>query len=198
MLRPVRSFILGKSTLGNGVIALAIFSLIALGCTCNKSFDLANSSSNSNSTTTSGNSSGDPFGKTTSSSDSEMPDDALLQALVKETTADFAAAISSGDFTDIYNKASMDFRQTYTLQQTQDVFKDFIEKKGLVSPILARAMSMEPEFSPDPSIRHEQGLTILVTNGKYDTKPVPTRFEYEYVSRGGQWKLLKLVVKLVK
>ena len=65
-------------------------------------------------------------------------------------------------------------------------------------PILSKATGMDPEFSPSPSLRTEKGLSILVANGKYDTKPVPMRFEYEYVKRGGQWKMLKLIVKLTK
>ena len=118
--------------------------------------------------------------------------------MVTETTSDLAAAISSGDFSDLYNKASSDFKTTYTEEQTRETFKDFVAKKSVFSPILAKAVASEPEFSPDPSIRHEQGLSILVATGKFDTSPVPTRFEYEYVKRGGEWKMLKLVVKLVK
>lgn len=187
MKKIINNLIWGRDNSSNGLIAFAIVAFIALGCACPKSNDQPNSASNS--------SSDNPF-STSSDSDSEMPDDRLLKALVKETTADFAAAISSGDFSKLYEKASTDFKATYTLQQTQDVFKDFVEKKSVVAPILAKAISMEPEFSPAPSIRTEKGLSILVTNGKYATKPVPMNFEYEYVKRNGSWKMLKLVVKL--
>lgn len=193
MRNTINDLLFGRNTLVNGLIALFVISLIALGCTCGKGLDFGNTSSSSNS-----NSGSNPFGNSTSSSDSEMPDDSLLNALVKETTADFALAISTEDFSDLYEKASTDFKQTYTLDQTKNVFKDFIDKKRLISPILAKAIAMDPEYSPQPSIRTEKGLSILVTTGKYDTKPVPTRFEYEYVKRGGEWKMLKLVVKLTK
>ncbi len=56
---------------------------------------------------------------------------------------------------------------------------------------------MEPELSPDPYVRTENDLDILVVKGKYATKPVPMTFEYEYVKRNDEWKLLKLIVKLV-
>jgi hypothetical protein len=79
----------------------------------------------------------------------------------------------------------------------KDTFKPFIQKKKQVLPILAKAVGIDPEYSPDPSIRTESGLSILVTEGKFATKPIPLTFEYEYVKRGGQWKLLKLVIKLV-
>jgi len=33
-----------------------------------------------------------------------------------------------------------------------------------------------------------------VVDGKYTTKPLPMKVHYEYVKRGGQWKLLILKV----
>jgi hypothetical protein len=174
----------GKDNKLSGLIALAVVLSIALGCNCNRSLDLGNSSSNS--------SSDNPFSNTSSSSqeNGDMPDDALLKALVKETTADFAAAISAGDFTNMYEKASTDFKQTYTKDQFQSSFKDFIAKKRQVLPILAKAVSSDPEFTSSPRIRSEQGLSILVTEGKYATKPLPVTINYEYVKRDGRWKLL--------
>ena len=189
MKKIINNLIWSSDNRMNGLMAFAIVGFIAFGCACPKGNDQANSTSNT--------SSDNPFSTSSDSdSDSEMPGDALLKALVKETTADFAGAISTGDFSRLYNKASKDFQSTYTLQQTQDVFKEFVNKKRVVGPILAKAIAMEPQFSPEPSIRTEQGLSILVANGKYPTKPVPTNFEYEYVKRDGSWKMLKLVVKL--
>lgn len=177
----------GKDNRLNGLIALAVVLSIALGCNCNKSVDLGNTSSNS--------SSDNPFNSSTSSSDSNgVPGDALLNALVKETTADFAAAISAGDFSNMYEKASTDFKSTYSKDQLQDSFKDFIAKKRQVLPILSKAISTDPEFTSAPRIRTEQGLDILVTEGKYTTKPLPVTFNYEYVKRNGSWKLLVLKI----
>jgi hypothetical protein len=187
MKKTINNLIWGSNNRTNGLIAFAIVGFIALGCACPRSNDQSDSTSNT--------SSDNPF-STSSDSDSEMPDQTLLKALVKETTADFAGAISTGDFSRLYNKASKDFQSTYTLQQTQDVFKEFVNKKSVVGPILAKAIAIDPQYSPEPSIRTEKGLSILVVNGKYATKPVPTNFEYEYVKRDGTWKMLKLVVKL--
>lgn len=178
----------GKNNIINGLFAILIVAAIALGCTCGKSFDLGNISSTSNANTSS-----EPF-NSSSDDDGEMPGDGLLKALVAETTADFAYSISEGDFTKMYEKSSTDFQNTYTKDQMQDFFKDFIAKKRQVLPILLKANSMEPKFSPAPSIRTEQGLDILVVNGKYDTKPLPVTFNYEYVKRGGNWKMLVLKV----
>ena len=54
--------------------------------------------------------------------------------------------------------------------------------------------SMDPTFSPEPQIRKEQGIPILVVNGKYDLQPKPLSFQYEYVKRNGVYRLLKLIV----
>ena len=194
MKRILNIFVNGKDNKLSGLIALAVVLSIALGCNCTKDLDLGNLSSSSNS------SSDNPFGNSTSSSDDsddsdgDMPDDELLNALVKETTADFAAAVSAGDFTNMYEKASRDFKNTYTKEQLQTSFKDFVDKKRQVLPILAKAIAADPEFTSTPRIRNEQGLSILVTEGKYATKPMPVTFSYEYVKREGQWKLLVLKI----
>lgn len=174
----------------SGVLALCVVAAIALGCTCGKDLDLANLAKNSNSSSV--NSSTDD-----SDIDEAMPSKDLLDALVAETTADFNYAITLNDFSKMYAKASSDFKNTYTQQEFENTFKDFVQKKRVIIPILAKTVTMDPEFSPEPYIRHENGLDILVVNGKYATKPVPMTFEYEYVKRNDQWKLLKLIVKLV-
>jgi hypothetical protein len=188
MKNAIKTLFLGKDLLSS-VLAMMIVASIVLGCTCGKNFDLGNTSSNSSS---SNSSSDGPFGD--DSEDTSMPDDALLKALVKSTTASFANAISTEDFSTIYNDASEDFKKTYTEQQMKDVFKDFISKKRQVLPILAKAITLEPDFAEKPSIRTQSGNDILVVDGKYTTKPLPMKVHYEYVKRGGQWKLLILKV----
>lgn len=183
-----------------GLIALGIIGLFVLGCTCGKNLDLGNIGKNDNSSHASNSSSDNPFGKNSDtdseSTDSDMPDSTLIKALVKDTTASFANAISTEDFSDIYNDASQDFKSTYSEDQMKDVFKEFIDKKRLILPIMAKAIAMTPELSPAPHLRSEKGLSILVVNGKYATSPVPLQFDYEYIKRDDEWKLLKLVVNL--
>ncbi|HEV8593656.1 MAG TPA: hypothetical protein VGQ55_16235 [Pyrinomonadaceae bacterium] len=191
MKNLITSLLFGKDSLLSGLIAIGIVSLIVLGCTCGKNFDLANvgKTDTSNSSSTSDSSSDD-------SEDTDLPDKRLLKALVAETTADFAAAISTEDFTSMHDKASSDFQSSYSADQMKDEFREFLKNKKVILPILAKTIALEPEYSPDPYIRTEQGLSILVVNGKYKTKPVPMNFEYEYVKRNGSFKLLKLVIKL--
>ncbi|HUR99410.1 MAG TPA: hypothetical protein VMZ26_15200 [Pyrinomonadaceae bacterium] len=183
----VSKVIFGRDNL-SGICALCIIALIALGCTCGKNLDLSNLRKNSNSASTSSSDDADTDG---------VPEKAYLDSIIAETTADFNYAITLNDFSKMYAKASSDFKHTYTEEQFKDYFQDFVKKKKVIAPILAKAVTMEPDLSPEPSIRSEQGLDILVVKGKYATKPVPVTFEYEYVKRNDEWQLLKLVVKLV-
>src|ERR1051325_4738465 len=66
----------------------------------------------------------------------KVPPDNELQSLVKETTADFADAIDSEDFSKLHSKASTDFQSTYTVEQTKTAFSTFIDKKDVVLPSL--------------------------------------------------------------
>ena len=188
MKNLLSALLLGTDNRVSGIIALTIVALIALGCTCGKGLDLSNLAANSNSSSSD-----------TSSDDSNegVPSRELIDALVAETTADFNYAVNLDDFSKMYEKASSDFKSTYTEEKFKETFKDFVAKKRQVGPILGKAVTMDPQLSTPPRIRKEQGLDILVVEGKYDTTPVPVTFEYEYVKRGGDWKLLKLIVKLI-
>jgi hypothetical protein len=192
MKRIFATILFGKSNLVSGLVATCVVAAIALGCTCGKGLDLGNVSQNGNSS--SSNSSSDD---STSSANGEVPSNSTCEAMVRELTADFARAIDSNDFSTIYSDASTDFQNSYSEDQMKDVFKTFVNKKRQVVPILEKTDSMSPVFTPSPYIRTEKGLSILVLNGKFTTKPVPMNFEYEFVNRGGEWKMLKLIVKLV-
>jgi hypothetical protein len=193
MKEILTSVLIGKNNLVTGLIAICIVASIALGCNCGKGLDFGNTSQTGNSGTTS-NSSSD---NSTFSASDDVPSTATCEAMVHDLTADFSRAIDTNDFSDIYRKASTDFQNTYTEDQMKGVFKTFVDKKRLVKPVLDKTDSLSPSFTPSPYIRTEKGLSILVLNGKFPTKPVPTNFEYEFVNRGGEWKMLKLIVKIV-
>lgn len=188
MKKLVHEIVFGKNSLISGGIALAVVLSIALGCNCGKTFDLSNLAKEANT-------SSKP--DTTSSSDNDaVPSDAVVEGLVKETISDFAEAVDSGDFSDLYQKASTDFQGTYTLDETTKAFKSYTDKKKLVVPILNKVQATDVEFDRAPSIRTEKKLDILMATGKFKTKPYAVRFDFEYVQRGGSWKLLKLVINI--
>jgi len=75
-------------------------------------------------------------------------------------------------------------------------FKSYTDKKSMVVPLLNKVDDMSAEFKVPPGIRSEKGLKILMAQGEFKTKPYKTRFDFEYVMRGGSWKLLKLVINI--
>jgi hypothetical protein len=180
----------GKNAKLSGLIALAVMLSIALGCTCGKDFDLANLAKNANTSRTSNSST------STDTSDGSVPSDVVVEGLVKETMSEFADAVDTGDFNSIYDNASTDFQNTYTVDEMKTAFKSYTDKKRIFVPILTKIEGTDAEFDNPPSIRTERGLSILVAKGKFRTKPYQTRFDYEYVMRGGEWKLLKLVINI--
>ena len=143
------------------LIALGIVCAIALGCSCGKDFDLSNIGKESNTTRTSSNSDS-PF----STGDDEIPAPSELESLVKDTTEDFAKAIDSNDFSTMRENASSDFQSQFSEQQMQDAFKQYVQNKKIVLPVLNNALTQTPTFSPAPSIRKEKGLSILVLSVK--------------------------------
>lgn len=179
--------IYGQDSKLSGLIALVIVAAVALGCTCGKNFDLGNSGSNSNS----GNSSENVFG-----GDTEDVDEAQIKATVKSTTAAFANAVSTGDFSRLYADTAQEFKEKYTEEQFKGAFNDFTRQKRQLLPIVAKTVSMDPEYDTQPSTRTESSNTILTASGKYSTKPLPVTFKYEYVKRDGSWKLLKIEINV--
>ena len=180
----------GRQNLFSGAAALSIIVLMLLGCTCGKNFDFGNiSSGNSNSSSSSNSNS--VFG---GDEDNNDVDDTLAKATVKATTAEFANAINTGDFSSLYNECSTEFRSQYSEEQLKSEFSAFISQKRNVLPILAKAMSMEPEYTEGPSTRSEANQTVLTAAGKYATRPLPVTFHYEYVKREGKWWILRLEV----
>jgi len=192
----LNQILFGKNTKLSGVIALSVVALIALGCTCNKSFDLLNSQTNTNSSRTTSNSSNSASEPTRATSDSDLPSDSELQALVKETTADFANAIETNDFSELYSKSSSDFQLQFTEAKLKTTFETFVEKKELIVPALNKVPGTKANFSPVPSIKTERSLKTLVANGSFPTRPFPVKFEYEYVWQDDEWKLMKISVKM--
>jgi len=126
----------------------------------------------------------------------EVPPIDEIETMAKATTAQFAEAVETGDFSRIRDEASADFQNTYTVEQISTAFKSYTDKKDIVVPILKNAADVDAEFPKPPTMRGEKGLNILVTNGTFPTKPHNTRFDYEYVMRDGEWKLLRLVVNI--
>lgn len=171
MKKLISGFFTGRDNRISGLIAFAIVGMIVLGCNCNKE-------------------GGFSFGEAT------VPPDAELQALVQKSMQDFATAVDTEDFTSFHATTSSDFQKQFTPDSLKSAFNIFIQKKSAVVPILRSTSAMTPSYSPAPNVGKENMRNVLNVSGSYATSPVPTNFELRYLQDGGQWKLIKIVVKL--
>jgi hypothetical protein len=190
MKKLFRDATFGRNSMVSGTVALAIVALIALGCSCGKIFEQLKAAkeanlSNANFET-----------QKKDSADDSAPTESVVEDLVKDTTAQFAEAIDSNDFSDLYSEASSDFRSTYSIDEIKTAFKTYVDKKRIVLPVLNKVPAAAAEFSQPPYIRTERNLKILVAKGKFRTKPYTVSYDYEYIRRDDQWKLLKLVINI--
>ncbi len=184
----------------SGLLALAIVSLVALGCTCGD-IDLSNVGKEDNSNRTAANSdsgktSDDPFGKTkpaaekADASTGEVPSDAALQELVKTTLLDFNSAVQTEDFTEFHSNICKPWQKQTTPESLKSVFQGFIDMNISIGSI----SDLEADFSPEPAIGREVGFKTLKLSGKYPTSPNVTKFELNYIPEGKEWKLSKIEV----
>lgn len=193
MRRLIKNLMLGKSNFMSGVIALGIVSAIALGCTCDKNFGNLgkNTESNSNVANT------EATPKKTSPEDTlsdsprgDVPSEREMERLVKRTLLDFNDAVQKGDFTDFHSKISNVWKKTSTPEKFNQGFSEFIQKDIDISNIEGKIAS----FDPQPTVKRKSGYKVLEAKGKYDTSPLPVRFENEYIQEGGDWKLISIRV----
>lgn len=171
MRKFISGLFTGRDNRISGLIAFAIIGMIVLGCNCNKE-------------------GGFSFGEAT------VPAEAELEALVQKTLQDFASSVDAGDFTGFRATTSSQFQSQFKTEALNSAFNVFIQKKSAVVPIIRSTAAMKPVYAPAPNIAKNNLVQVLNVNGSYSTTPVPTNFELQYMQDGGQWKIIKIVVKL--
>lgn len=194
MRRLIKELMLGKNNVVSGVIALGIISAIAMGCTCGKNFDLSNlSKDNETNKPVFNSSTPDTKSDDKTLSDTprgDVPSESEMEELTKQTLLDFNDAVQKGDFTDFHSKVSKVWKKTTTPEAFNQGFKEFIEKKIDISGV----KDMNATFSPEPTVEKRGGLKVLKANGRYETYPLPAKFETEYLKEDGDWKLISIRV----
>lgn len=133
--------------------------------------------------------------KLKTSTDKNMPSEEDVEALVRDTLAQFNDAVENEDFTDFHANSSRDFQATYTAEQMKNSFQVFIDKKAQVNPILRQIGGLTPDYSTAPNITTEKGYKLLNVDGSYATTPSETIFELQYELENKVWKLLKIKVR---
>lgn len=181
-----------NSSILNGVIALAVISMIGLGCFCNKDkFDFGNNNTKETPTPTATPSpSATKEYKKADASKYEIPSDDELQDIVKKTLLDFNDALLKEDFDDFHDSISKYWARQTTPEKMKASFQNLIDGDADMSEI----KSMTAEFTKDAAIEREGSLRKLMTEGEYDTKDIKTKFELQYIPEGKAWKLFGIRV----
>jgi hypothetical protein len=184
MKTTIVNVLFGKGAAASLLLILGM--LFVMGFACN--------TSNSDGGNTAANKSDD---KTASSDDKssdkgkgDVPSDAKLQTLAKQTLMDFNTAIQSDDFSDFHDTLSEPFQKQVSADKLGGVFHEFVEKKMSFDT----AKDLDATFSPSPEITNDAGYKMLVLKGYYPTKPRKTNFEFKYINEDSKWKLSSIDV----
>lgn len=180
----------------SGLFALTIVALIALGCSCNDKLSKIGDEVNKAAANAAKQAGTKGVSTDDDSSDVELPNNDVVEGLVKETIQKFSDGVDSGDFQDLYDYSSPDFQSTYTVDEIKTAFKSYTANKKRVVPILEKVADTDAIFSSPAAIDTRQNLKVLKTAGSFPTKPFKVRFDFEYVMRDGEWKLLKMVINI--
>ncbi|NNE99377.1 MAG: hypothetical protein HKN25_10200 [Pyrinomonadaceae bacterium] len=186
----------GKSSLGSGVLALMIISLIVLGCTCNEK-DGFSFGKNDSDTADTGNTSTveeeekepEELSRDVKASRS-APSEEDLQRLVKTTMLDFSQAIKDEDFSEFYKHISKFWQKQIKADKFDQVFKAFMVANWDGSSI----RTMKADITSGPTVRASRLTKRLEVKGAYDTSPRSTKFDLGYIEEDGLWKLYKINV----
>jgi hypothetical protein len=112
-----------------------------------------------------------------------------LEALVKGSLMSFNDANLTGDYRVFHARLSEPFRKQYTPAKLKETFKEFSEKNVDIDIVTA----MAPTYDQPPYV---DGEGRLVLKGFFPTEPTRVAFEMDFIASDGDWKLIRINVKL--
>jgi hypothetical protein len=119
----------------------------------------------------------------------KVPSERTLEVLVKTSLLSFNDANVTGNYTVLHDKLSKPFRQEYPPERLKEVFKEFSEKNIDIELVAA----LKPTYEPPASIDSEGKLVV---KGYFPTEPIRVNFNLAFIPSDGEWKLIRLNVKL--
>jgi hypothetical protein len=115
----------------------------------------------------------------------KVPSERTLEVLVKTSLLSF----NDANVTVLHDKLSKPFRQEYPPERLKEVFKEFSEKNIDIELVAA----LKPTYEPPASIDSEGKLVV---KGYFPTEPIRVNFNLAFIPSDGEWKLIRLNVKL--
>jgi hypothetical protein len=125
------------------------------------------------------------------SAQTKVPNERVLEALVKVTMLTFNDANVTGNYTVFHAKASKPFRQKFSPEKLEETFKEF-SRNGIDFDIIA---AYKPVYDPAPRVDTDGRLLV---EGYFPTEPTRVVYDLEFIPSDGEWKLISINVKTVK
>jgi hypothetical protein len=125
----------------------------------------------------------------TAQAQNKVPSERALEALVKASLLSFNDANVTGNYTVLHAKLSKPFREQFSPERLAETFKEFSDKHIDIDVIAA----FTPTYQPAPSVDAEGKLLV---KGFFPTEPVRVNFQLDFIPSDGEWKLIRLNVKL--
>ena len=129
------------------------------------------------------------LGASAAQAQNRVPSDRVLEALVKSSLLSLNDANVTGNYAVLHAKLSKPFREQFPPEKLKATFKEFSQGNADFDIIAA----MPPTYDPKPVV-DEDGK--LVVKGSFPTEPSRLLFELEFIPSDGEWKLIRIQVKL--
>ena len=121
----------------------------------------------------------------------KVPTERGLEVLVKTSLLSFNDANITGNYTVLHDKLSKPFRQEFPPERLKEAFREFSEKNVDIELVAV----LKPTYEPAPAIDSEGKLVV---RGYFPTEPIRVNFNLAFIPSDGEWKLIRLNVKLDK
>jgi len=119
----------------------------------------------------------------------KVPPARPLEAQVKASLMSLNDANLTGDYRVLHARLSEPFRKQYTAERLKATFKEFNDKNVDIDIVTA----MTPTYDQPPYVDAEGKLIV---RGFFPTEPSRVSFEMDFISGEGEWKLIRINVKV--
>jgi hypothetical protein len=125
----------------------------------------------------------------TAQAQNKVPGDRALEALVKSSLITFNDANITDNYTVLHAKLSQPFRIKYSPEKLAETFKVFRDKHIDFDIVAA----LKPVYDPAPKLDDDGKLIV---EGYFDPEHARVAFELDFIPSDGEWKLIKINVKV--
>jgi hypothetical protein len=119
----------------------------------------------------------------------KLPSERALETLVKTSLLSFNDANVTGNYAVFHAKLSKPFREQFPPERLKETFKEFSDKRIDIDIVA----SYGPSYAAPPAIDAEGKLAV---RGYFPTEPVRINFELDFIPSDGEWKLIRINVKV--